>query len=178
MCSWAAQDWTWRVENQGVCLHFFVCFLNILFIYFFRERRRTERKRKGEKHWCARETSIDWGPGSLPSHVPWPELNWRPFSLQATAQSTEPYQPEQDVCLLFLMYSSLPSHLISSTFIVLLPWPACPPHLFMNWLSLLESLFLNRWRSKLLVNLRTRPQAIGHWPDLNIYLPKVEDLTW
>ena len=66
------------------------------FIYLFLERVR-EGDREGEKHQCV-----------VASHAPptgnWPtthactlgwEWNWRPFGLQAGAQSTEPHQGEK-----------------------------------------------------------------------------------
>ena len=67
----------------SICFPFY--FLNYLFI--FRKRRR-EGEREGEKHQCARETSIscllhapNWGPGLQPRHVPSSTGNlwvWRP----------------------------------------------------------------------------------------------------
>ena len=46
-------------------------------LFIFRERG-SEREREGEKHWCARDTSIgcllhapNWGPSPQPKHVPW-----------------------------------------------------------------------------------------------------------
>ena len=77
----------------------FIDFLKDCIYFTFRERGR-EGEREGEKHRCARDTSISClshnqtedvahNPGMCPG---W-ELNWQPFSSQAGAQSTEPQQP-------------------------------------------------------------------------------------
>ena len=54
---------------------------------------------RGEKHQCVVSSrapptgDLAHNPGMCPG---W-ELNWRPFSLQADTQSTEPHQPGQRV---------------------------------------------------------------------------------
>ena len=64
------------------------------FIYLFLERGR-EGEREEEKHQCVVASHVPptgdlaHNPGTCPD---W-ELNWRPFDLQASAQSTEPHQP-------------------------------------------------------------------------------------
>ena len=61
----------------------------ILFVFIFRGRVR-EGEREGEKHQCVAPSSaprtgdLTLNPGLCPD---W-ELNWRPFGLQAGAQST------------------------------------------------------------------------------------------
>ena len=67
--------------------------LKILIIFRKKER---EGEREGQKHWCARETSIgcllhnpDHGLGLHPCVCPDQELNWRLFTLQDNAQSAE-----------------------------------------------------------------------------------------
>ena len=54
---------------------FIYLFFKVLFIYFL--ERQGEGERKGEKHQCARDTSIScfshapyWGSGPQPRHVP------------------------------------------------------------------------------------------------------------
>ena len=84
-------------------IHYFFFKLNLLvyfsrFIYLFSERR--EEEREGEKHWCARDTSIGCllhaSAGDLACnpgmHPDW-ESKWRPFGSQASTQSTELHQP-------------------------------------------------------------------------------------
>ena len=68
-----------------------------IFIYLFLER--GEGKETGkETSLCKRETVAPHmpQPGTWPANqayaLNW-ELNWRPFILQAGAQSTEPHQP-------------------------------------------------------------------------------------
>ena len=70
---------------------------NILFIYFKEKGRKGERE--GEKHRCARETSISCllhasqlGASPNPGTCPDWESNQRPFSLWDDAQPTEPLQ--------------------------------------------------------------------------------------
>ena len=64
------------------------------FIYLFLERGK-EGEREGEKHQCVVASQapptgdLAWNLGTCPD---W-ELNWRPFGLQAGAQSTQPHQP-------------------------------------------------------------------------------------
>ena len=54
-----------------------------------------EREREGEKHQCVVDShglptgDLAPNPGMCPD---W-ELNWPPFSWQASTQSTEPHQP-------------------------------------------------------------------------------------
>ena len=67
----------------------------VLFLFIFRERVR-EGEREGEKHLLIASHRSPTGdmacnPGMCPD---W-ESNWWPFSLQASAQSTEPHQPGQ-----------------------------------------------------------------------------------
>ena len=63
-----------------------------LFIF---KRGEGEGEREGEKHHCVVASCVHptgdlaHNPGMCPD---W-ESNWRPFDLQASAQSTEPYQP-------------------------------------------------------------------------------------
>ena len=67
-------------------------FSMILFIYSL-ERGEGKEKRGRETSVCGCLSHAPyWGPGAEARHVPW-ELNWRPFGLQAGAQSTEPHQP-------------------------------------------------------------------------------------
>ena len=80
-----------------------VCFLND-FIYLFLER--GEEKEKGEeKHLCVVASQVPptgdlaCNPGMC---TDW-ESNWRPFSLQARAQFTEPHQPGL-FCFVFTFY--------------------------------------------------------------------------
>ena len=106
--------WTERLKKTALyltklsmTLQFIMCFqvhhhyyyfkLFHLFIFLERgERREKER----ERNKCGR--SIDWLPlacpqlGAVPppKHAPWLELNRRPFSPQAGAQSTKLHQPE------------------------------------------------------------------------------------
>ena len=75
-------------------LECFISFLNFLdFIHLFLERGEG-REKEGEKHQgvvasCAPPTGdLARNPGMCPD---W-ELNWQPFSSQASAQSTEPHQ--------------------------------------------------------------------------------------
>ena len=56
------------------------------------------REREGEKHQCARDTSISClscapigGPACNPGRFPDQELNWWPFSSQTGARFTEPH---------------------------------------------------------------------------------------
>ena len=63
-------------ENSLVQI-FTLPFLKRFYLFTFRERGR-EGAREGEKHQCARETSIgchshaaSWGPDPQPRHVPW-----------------------------------------------------------------------------------------------------------
>ena len=64
------------------------------YLFIFRERGR-EGERKGEKHQCVvashapRTGDLTHNPGMC---LDW-ESNWRPFGLQAHAQSTELHQP-------------------------------------------------------------------------------------
>ena len=53
--------------------------------------------RKGKKHQCvvASRAPPTGDPACNPAMCPDWELNWRPFGLQAGAQSTEHQQPEQ-----------------------------------------------------------------------------------
>ena len=81
-------------------------FLFVLRLYLFIFREREREGKRGEKHWCVRDTSV--GCQSVASPMPpirdlahntgmcpdW-ELNWRPFGFQASTQSIEPYLPEQ-----------------------------------------------------------------------------------
>ena len=83
------------------------CFFKIIAIFYkdlfvFREKGR-EGERERETSMCKRYC-IDRLPlacpllGTLPATLvmcPDWELNWRPFSSQASAQSTEPHQPGQ-----------------------------------------------------------------------------------
>ena len=108
----------WQICSPIFPFHFlkrfylFVC----LFIYLF-WRGRKHGEREGEKHWCARETSI----GCL-LHAPrvdlalnlgmypdW-ELNRWHFASQAGSQSAEPHQPELSI---FLMVSFAVQKLLS-----------------------------------------------------------------
>ena len=71
-----------------------------LSIYSFLRDRGREGEREGKKHQCVRDISIgclSLAPTRDPVHNPgmcpdW-EVNQRPFSLQASTQSTEPHQP-------------------------------------------------------------------------------------
>ena len=68
----------------------YLCF----FFSFFLERVR-EKEREGEKRQCEVASRVPptgdlvGNPGMCPD---W-KLNWRPFDLQASTQSTEPHQP-------------------------------------------------------------------------------------
>ena len=88
-----------------VNLDFYFIFKSVYFLKFYfrfyRERKGGERK--GEKHWCEKETSV-FGQGKRntypdkdrtrnPGTCPDWESNLRPSGLQAGAQSTEPHQP-------------------------------------------------------------------------------------
>ena len=75
-------------------------FLICYFIYIFGERGRKEEG-EGEKCQCvvaSRALStgdLACNPGVCPD---W-ELNWQPFGSQAATQSSQPYQPGQDLIL-------------------------------------------------------------------------------
>ena len=68
-------------------------------LFIFRERGR-EGEREGEKHSCVVASNMPCtgdtahNPGLCPD---W-ELNWRPFSSQASTQSTEPHQQRLEHC--------------------------------------------------------------------------------
>ena len=62
----------------------------MLFIYF-RQRQRVG-EREGEKHQGCLSPAPYWGPDPQPG-IDW-ELNQRQFGSQASAQCTEPHQPE------------------------------------------------------------------------------------
>ena len=67
----------------------------ILKISFISRERGREGEREGEKHprvvasWAPTTGDLAHNPGMCPD---W-DLNWRPFGLQASIQSTEPHQP-------------------------------------------------------------------------------------
>ena len=69
-------------------------------MYLFLETRR-EGEREGEKHqcvvasWAASTGDLAHNTGLCPD---W-ELNWWSFGSQSSVQSTEPYQPGQDIIL-------------------------------------------------------------------------------
>ena len=69
------------------------------FIYLFLEREKGGRKSGSEIliwerniHWLVASCTCPLqGLNPQPRHVPWPESNWQPFSLQIDAQPTEPH---------------------------------------------------------------------------------------
>ena len=90
-------------------------------------------------HWVASHHPHDprWEPGLQPRHVPWLGINWRPFILQATTQSTEPHLPGQ--CLFWMsvslpdtlfMHYPPPHHDFSPVFSVLFCVPECWPRYY------------------------------------------------
>ena len=93
----------------------------ILFIYLFtfRERGR-EEEREGEKHQCVVASctpptgDLAHNPGMCPD---W-ELNWQPFGLQASTQSTEPHQPGLEAYCFNLLFplNNILRHLSSHSF--------------------------------------------------------------
>ena len=66
------------------------------YLFIFRQQE-SEGEKKGEKHQCvvASHAPPTGGLARNPGICPGWELNWRPFGLQAGAQSTEPHQPGQ-----------------------------------------------------------------------------------
>ena len=68
---------------------------SLRFYFFIFRKRGQDGERKGEKHQCVVASCVPptgdlaHNPGTCPD---W-ESNWRPFSSQAGAQSTEPHQP-------------------------------------------------------------------------------------
>ena len=86
---------------------FDLIFKKILFIYFFRERRREGERRERntdvpEMHWSVASHTLP--PGDLarnPSNSDWKSNRW-PFNSQAGTQSTEPHQLE--LHLIFQFY--------------------------------------------------------------------------
>ena len=85
---------------------FSVSFINFL-IFILREKGR-EGERVGEKHQCVVAShmpptrDLDHNPGMCPD---W-ESNWQPFGSQASAQSTEPHQPELDFFIYYVKYKN------------------------------------------------------------------------
>ena len=75
--------------------HFHVCFFTVLFI--FRERG-GEGEREGDKRQCvvASHTPPTGDLAHNPGMCPDQKSNWQPFGSQASTQSTEPSQPEQN----------------------------------------------------------------------------------
>ena len=66
-------------------------------IYFYTEGKgRRNRGRETSICSCLSHTPY-WRPGPQPRHVPWLELNWRAFGLQACTQSTDPHQPGPNI---------------------------------------------------------------------------------
>ena len=73
----------------------FFFFLFKDFIYFiFRERKGRRKRGRETSMCCCLSNAPFWGPGDNPGVCPDWELNWQPFDLQASIQSTEPHQPE------------------------------------------------------------------------------------
>ena len=89
--------YTWVFVSQIKCLWVFE-FFKIIYLFIFREMGR-QGEREGEKHWCARDTSIsclshapNWGPGLQPRHIPWLgiELATFPFADQCSIHWATP----------------------------------------------------------------------------------------
>ena len=94
------------------CLRPFFFFLKRFYLFVFRERGR-EGEREGEKHQCARNTSIGCLPCTPPArdlaqnpcmYPDWESNQW-PFNSQAGTQSTELHQPG---CARGLLYHNGP----------------------------------------------------------------------
>ena len=83
---------------------FWVCFLRF-YLFIFRKRGR-EGEREGEKHQCVVASHVPptsdqaCNPGMCPA---W-ELNWQPFTSQASTQPTEPHQPGLVCCFCFVLF--------------------------------------------------------------------------
>ena len=76
-----------------------------------------EEEREGEKHQCVVASHVPptgdlaRNPGMCPD---W-ESNRQPFGLQASTQSTEPYQPGQNPCFYICDHPQLTCHILSIT---------------------------------------------------------------
>ena len=71
-----------------------------IYLFIFRERER-EGEREGEKHRSVTSHTpptrdLACNPGMCPGR----ELNWQPFDLQASTQTTEPHQPGLSIAIL------------------------------------------------------------------------------
>ena len=99
----------WYLIVVLICISLMIIDVSIFFkkrFYLFLERGR-EKEREWEKHQCVVASGepptgdLARNPGMCPD---W-ESNWRPFGLQASAQSTEPHQPGLSI----LLYVCVPS---------------------------------------------------------------------
>ena len=80
-----------------------MCFIFILF-HLILESWEKEGERQGEEHQCVVASCMPptGGLAHNPGMCPDWDLNWRPFGLQAHAQSTELHQPDQ-MCYKYLL---------------------------------------------------------------------------
>ena len=77
------------VNIQGNITVIFMVFLFKKILFIFRERGKERKKGRETSMVTSRIGDLTQNPGMCPD---W-ELNQRPFSLQASTQSTEPHQP-------------------------------------------------------------------------------------